>query len=165
MIKNYYICNMSTARSKNLKGIAFEVQYEMCDTIYRKLLEIISSLFIKEVSVEFEKYGKVRMTESSKGVMDFYFFSKNDNRNLGQIYFNKQLSSTEIECPVMAFMLAKKDMFPQSKAEEYHKWLNSVKKTMQELVNEQGKYENILDDIKSIPMFSPTREVIIEKKK
>jgi len=156
---------MSTTKSKNLKGIAFEVQYEMCDTIYRKLLEIMTSLFIKEIFIEFEKFGRVRMTESNKGILDFYFYSKNDNRNLGQVNFNKQLSSTEVECPVMSFMWVKKDMFPQSKAGEYHKWLNSVKTTMQELVDEQSKYENILDDIKSIPMFSPTREVIIEKKR
>jgi len=156
---------MSTTKSKNLKGIAFEVQYEMCDTIYRKLLEIMGSLFIKEVFIEFEKFGKVRITENNKGMLDFYFLSKNQNGGLGQINFNKQLSSTEIECPVLCFMYTKKDMFSQSKAEDYHKWLSSVKITMQELVNEQNKYENILDDMKSIPMFSPTREVIIEKKR
>jgi len=156
---------MSTIKSKNLKGIAFEVQYEMCNTIYRKLMEIMNSLFIKEVFIEFEKFGKVRITEHNKGILCFYFLSKNDSRNIGEISFNKQLSSTEIECPVMYFMYTKKDMFPQSKAEEYHKWLNSVKKTMQELVDEQNKFENILDDIKNIPMFSPTREVIIEKKR
>ena len=156
---------MSTTKSKNLKGIAFEVQYEMCDTIYRKLLEIMSSLFIKEVFIEFEKFGKVRMTENNKGILDFYFLSKNQNGPLGQINFNKQLSLTEIECPVMSFMHSKKDMFSQSKAEDYHKWLSSIKTTMQELINEQNKYVSILDDINSIPMFSPTREVIIEKKR
>src|ERR1035437_6101382 len=144
---------MDTVMSKNIKGIGFEVQYVISDKIYRKLYEIMCSLSIASITINFEEFGEITVAESStqKGLVYFYLTSKNttikiDNylgrsgysggdilkHAIGQINFNKPLSTTELECPVF-------------------------------IVMQKNENKDILEDINDIPIFSPTREVIIEK--
>ena len=51
----------------------------------------------------------------------------------------------------------------KDRPETYAKWFIKIKEIMQDLLDKEQKYENIIDDIKSMPIFSPTREVLIEK--
>lgn len=159
---------MSNVRSKNLKGIAFEVQYVISDKIYRKLYEIMCSLLIADIVINFKEVGKISIMESitEKGMVYFYLdansiynkeiygysgFSDGEKRGIGQINFNKPLSTIELECPVFIIIQRIKSISPENKADKYHKWLGCVKAKMQELIKEQKKFENILEDISQIP--------------
>lgn len=159
---------MSSNRKSTLinKGIVFNVQYEMCDMVYRKLLELMDEIMLYEIFIEFKEIsGKIKITahNSSKNQMDFYYCGKNGNSHVGSVSFSKQLSISELECPVFCYIYKNKELIDQ-RSEIYSLWLKNIKLAMQKLLTEQKRFEDILDNINNIPMFSPTREVIIEKK-
>lgn len=143
------------------KGAMFNAQYDMCDIVYRKLFELMISVGSDSIKINLE--DKVFQIESNEDCVRFYLITPRGGKNgIGYVPL-KKISTTNIEDPIMSHILSEKE-FENDKPGTYTKWLEGVKKVMQELLEEQKKYENIIDNIKSIPLFSPTREVLIEKK-
>lgn len=148
------------------KGILFDAQYEMCDVVYRKLYELMISVKQCEVLIELNSVGTFRMNlYESDSCAVLCHVSKTTKNTLGYLYFNRKFSSTEIEDPFIKDFLLKKNEYNDSRPEIYARWFEKLKEVMQKLLDEQEKYKEISYGIQNIPMFSPTREVLIEKKK
>jgi predicted patatin/cPLA2 family phospholipase len=45
----------------------------------------------------------------------------------------------------------------------YDKWFKELKNSLEKLIEKEKKYFAISDEIKSLSLFSPTREVLFEK--
>jgi hypothetical protein len=157
---------MSSVRKSNTsKSVIFETQYEMCNTVYRKLHELMWSVNQLKILFQIEEIGDIKLEINQSEAESIYFSmtnAKTGNReNLGCVSM-KKLSLSEFEDPIMIYILRKQEL-ANSRTETYSKWFVKLKDEMQELLNEQKKYEDILDEIRNIPIFSPTREVLIEK--
>jgi hypothetical protein len=148
------------------KGSLFNAQYDMCDLVYRKLNELMLSVGVYTIDIEFCDIQIRLLTEVGNGqdnTIYFYSISKSGGRTtLGYVNL-KKLSSAEREDPMVTFCLNQKDS--NDKAEIYIKWFEKVKEIMQKLFEQEKKYEDLIDSIKSLPLFSPTRAVIVEKTK
>jgi hypothetical protein len=149
-----------STKSVAQKGAMFNAQYDMCDIVYRKLFELMISVGSNSVIIGFDNIS-FRL-DSDGDCIRFYLVTQRGNTSGIGFVPLKKISTTDIEDPVMCHILSEKE-FEKNKPETYTKWLESVKKFMQQLLEEQKKYENIIENIKSIPLFSPTREVLIEK--
>lgn len=146
------------------KGIINELHSEMCETVYRYLFYLMITLRRQEIDLNLDETIIVRFwidfTDSSKTVYVYVQESKSTGRkHIGNI----STKSNSAEDVVLNYILDRKD-FIEVRSEKYAKWFSNLKNKMQELLDEQKKFEEILNDLRSIPMFSPEREVLIEKK-
>jgi len=158
------------SKNNQSKTVVFDTQYEVCNVVYRKLLELMISvnqinIYVecKDLSMFFKftadfQYKILTFYTTKSGSKD----NSKDNHHIGGIDFRKALSNTEMECPVLCWIIKQVD-FTEERPEKYKSFITEVKKAMQKMLEEQQKYEDILDDIRNIPMFSPEREVLIEK--
>lgn len=147
------------------KGIAFDTQYEMCDVVYRKLIELFLEVRRYKVSIEVKSISstfEISLQNSSQNnFVNFHLVSKSNSRTTLGDFDLKKLSLSEIEDPFYKYI--SRTEFLETRAELYSEWLESVKNAMQKLLEEQRKYEDIMESIKNIPMFTPPREVLFEK--
>lgn len=146
------------------KGALFNTQYDMCDMVYRKLHELMLSVHQLEIDVEIKEIGKYKLLISlvEPGNLNIIYLQKTGAReHIGYIPM-KKISLTELEDPFIVH-LCKRTEFLNSRPELYTKWFNEIKNIMQTLLNEEKKYETIRGFIRDIPIFSPTRKVLIEK--
>lgn len=138
------------------------LQTEMCDVIYRHLFVLMKSLIRTNLKINLDKDKIIFFTISND--TDKYFDvyiqePQSGNRHLSEINF----SVKTFKDPILNLIIHR-TAFDKCRPEKYAQWLENVKTTMQELLEEQKKYENILENVRSIPMFSPQREVLVEKK-
>jgi hypothetical protein len=141
------------------KGILFNVQYEMCDMVYRKLHELMVS--VNELNLEIEFKSTEFLLKCAGKNIEFYRIGRNGRVELGYVPLDK-ISIAQIECPMMLYIMEEYE-FSKSRPETYSEWFDVIKCKMQDLLVVQQKYETLLDSIKNIPLFSPTREVLLEK--
>lgn len=154
---------MSKIQNKIIqKGALFNAQYEMCDVVYRKLFELMLS--INEVKIETKFAKKIFIIELYKSDFRLAFSTRTEygGRSLLGFIQLKKISLTEIEDPVLQHICAQSE-FANLIPDKYTEWLEIIKNIMQDLLNKEQKYKNIIGNIRAIPLFSPTREVLIEK--
>lgn len=151
-------------KSSISKSVLFDTQYEVCDVIYRKLYELMYSVFRLDIRIEMEDLGqfKLHITETGDDMLNFSHMSQGGGTDNNGYVPLKNINKKIIECPFMTF-LCRKSNLNNSRPELYTKWISEIKKVMQNLLDEENKYKAIIDDIREIPMFSPTRQVLIEK--
>lgn len=147
------------------KGVLFNLQYDMCNLVYRKLNELMLSIGENEIDIKFVDI-KIRLYINNSGQENiFYFYTLRDGKisvNLGELNL-KKISLQEINDPIIA--LCKKYKNDNTDIPTlYSNWFDELKKSMQSLLEKENKYNQMIDDIKSLPIFSPTREVLFEKK-
>jgi hypothetical protein len=147
------------------KGALFNAQYDMCDLVYRKLNELMLSVGEYEIDTEFCE-TKIRIMIHFGNGEDNTIYFQNINRSGGRNsigYVNvKKISLVQIEDPMVEFCRKEKNSDGDTPT-VYTKWFNKVKEIMQALLDQEQKYEDLVDSMKSLPIFSPTREVLIEK--
>ena len=153
------------SKQQETKGIISELQDEMCDSVYRYLYFLMTALRRSELDVELDDGIIIRFTiDFSDTSKTFYIYIQESKtsgrRNIGYINFTSKHSQDDA---VLLFILGKKE-YNDSRADKYAKWFSNLKNRMQDLMDEQKKFEEILNDLRNIPIFSPQREVLIEKK-
>jgi len=150
-------------KQQNDKGILNTLQDEMCDIVYRHLNVLMVSLKKMELEINLDDGIVITFMLDSSDLKTFFVYVKENKnsgrRGMGSINF----SNKSLEDVVLNFILSQKDYF-NCRPEKYTIWFENLKTKMQSLMDEQKKYEDILDSIRNIPMFSPTREVLIEKR-
>ena len=147
-------------------GAVFNAQYNMCDLIYRKINELMISTGENYVDVKFTLDLKIRIHFNIDFNFIFYFNTIKDGKRyetIGELNLKKINTSSNITIdPVFAFckeFQTEKNDIPTI----YSNWFNELKKTIQILIDKENKYYEIVNEINSLPFFSPTREVIFEK--
>src|SRR3972149_6142303 len=147
------------------KRVLFDTQYDMCDMIYKKLSELMLSVNKLEIIIKHEKFGnfKLLINESESEKIQFYTITEKNIliKNIGYVPLNN-ISLEQLEDPFIYFICGE-IKFINSRPEIYSEWFEQIKCTMQELLDEEKKYEELRSKIEELPIFSPTREVLIEK--
>jgi len=152
-----------TTKPTIIDDIVFEVQFALCDVLYRKLLSLLASTHTETLLLPFNELYQFRLSAELNAKYALSFYSKRTNNSQSyedMLDFKKKISITEIQDPVILFILEQK---LENKPELYSAWAETVKKAIKKLMEEEKKFKNILEDIKNLPFDSPTREVIIEK--
>lgn len=157
---------MSRSAKHTLKnGALFEAQYEMCFTVYTKLLELMHSVCEYSVEIEINNFNfqlAINPNNGQENTINFYYIQKSGSKNnIGYVHV-KKISTTQIECPVIIYFGSQKEL-KINKSAIYLEWLEKIKQVMQALLDKEKQYLDIIDNIKSLPVFSPTREVLLEK--
>lgn len=150
-------------KSQNNSDTLSILQSEMCDVVYRYLYILMKSLLRYELEISLEKNTIISFSiDSDFSVKCFYVYIKEGNNSrkyLSDINFSNKV----LKCAVLNFILGRKE-YDNCRPEMYAKWFENLKTRMQDLLNEQKKYEDIIDGIRNVPIFTPKREVLIEKK-
>jgi len=157
---------MSRSTKNTLKnGALFEAQYEMCFTVYAKLLELMHSVCEYSLEIEINNFKfqlSINTNPGHENTINFYSLQKSGGKNnIGYVNM-KKISTTHIECPIIIYFGTQKEL-QNNKSTVYLEWLEKIKQTMQALLDKEKQYLEIIENIKSLPLFSPTREVLLEK--
>lgn len=157
---------MSRSSKHTLKnGALFEAQYEMCFTVYTKLLELMHAVCEYSIEIEIHNFKfqlYINPNSENEHILNFYSLQKSGGKNnIGHVHI-KKISTTQIECPIIVYIGNQKELM-DNKSGIYLEWLEKIKKVMQTLLDKEKQYLDIIDNIKSLPVFSPTREVLLEK--
>lgn len=157
---------MSRSAKQILKnGALFEAQYEMCITVYTKLLELMHSVCEYSIEIEINNFKFQLILNPNNGqenTINFYSMQKSGGKNNIGYVNAKKISTTQLECPIIIYFGTQKEL-QINKSAIYLEWLEKIKNVMQSLLNKEQQYLDIIDNIKSLPVFSPTREVLLEK--
>ncbi len=157
---------MSRSAKHTLKnGALFEAQYEMCFTVYTKLLELMHSVCEYSIEIEINNFKfqlAINANTGHENTINFYSLQKSGGKNnIGYVNM-KKISTTQIECPIIIYIGNQKELL-NNKSGVYLEWLEAIKLVMQALLDKEKQYLEIIENIKSLPLFSPTREVLLEK--
>lgn len=142
----------------------FNAQYEMCDIVYRKLNELMLSISETEIDVTLEEgvRFKVEIRKGEENILYFGVYTKSGRNNLGGVNL-KKISVYDINDPIIDYLLNQKE-YTGKRPELYKKWFGVIKDVMQKLLDQQNQYEDLINAIQDMPICSPTREVLVEKK-
>ncbi len=150
------------------KGAFFNAQYDMCNLIYRKLNELMLSTNEYEVDIKFPVSDITVRIYININNYDYYlfFYTLKDGKkseSLGDINLRKTPSNTTGNVDPVASLCAKCKSDKEDVATIYNKWFKELKNSLEKLIEKEKKYFAISDEIKSLSLFSPTREVLFEK--
>lgn len=142
----------------------FNAQYEMCDIVYRKLNELMLSINETEIDVTLEEgvKFKIEIRKGEENTLYFGVYTKSGKNTLGGVNL-KKISVYDINDPIIDYLLNQKE-YTGKRPELYKKWFGAIKDVMQKLLDQQNQYEDLISAIQDMPMCSPTREVLVEKK-
>lgn len=146
------------------ENIVDTVQHAICSFMYRTIHTMMCSVNITSIIVKLNESYTMRIFTSSDNKKLLYFSYKKDNNTTwsGLDSLNVFLDSANMKDPFYQWVSYKTD-FENKRAEFYNLWYKELKKVIILLETEEKKYNDILEDMQSLPMFTPTRSVIIEK--
>jgi hypothetical protein len=140
----------------------------MCNLIYRKLNELMLSTNEYEVDIKFPVSDITIRIFINISNYDYYlfFYTLKEGRkseSLGDINLRKIPLNTTGNVDPIASLCAKHKNDKEDVSTIYDKWFKELKNSLEKLIEKEKKYFAISDEIKSLSLFSPTREVLFEK--